>query len=102
MATVTFVLRLPAVFAEEGDWVGGRFPDLEVASQGRTHSEAEQNLIEAAQLFIESWLERNVLDAVRKGCGLGPGHEMPGTDASHLTVPVELLAARNGPASHAG
>jgi predicted RNase H-like HicB family nuclease len=96
IGTVMFTLNLPAVFEQEGDFVVGRFPHLDVASQGATRGEAERNLIEAAQLFIESCFERNSLDEVLKGCGFSLGHAggQPGQD--HLTVPVELLAARNG------
>ena len=100
MGTVTFILNLPAVFEREGDWTVAHFPDIDVASQGRTREEAERNLIEAAQLFIESCFERNVLDEVLKACGFTPGHsdDKPGRD--NLTVPVELLAVRNGAAAH--
>ena len=57
--TVTFTLNMPVVFREEFGWIVGEFPTLGVASQGRTREEAERNLIEAAQLFIESCYERN-------------------------------------------
>lgn len=100
MATVTFILNLPAVFEQEGEWIVGRFPDLDVTSQGHTRQEAERKLIEATQLFIESCFERNVLDEVLKASGFVPGHstDKPGRD--HLTVPVELLAVRNGAQAH--
>lgn len=100
MATVTFILNLPAVFEQEGDWIVGRFPDIDVTGQGHTRKEAERNLIEAVQLFIESCFERNVLDEVLKASGFAPGHskDKPGRD--HLTVPVELLAPRNGATAH--
>jgi predicted RNase H-like HicB family nuclease len=100
VATITFVLNLPAVFREEHGWVVGEFPNLSVASQGRTRDEAERNLIEAAQLFIESCFERNQLDEALKECGFVPGHAAPGSQADHLMVPVELLAIRDGSASH--
>lgn len=102
MATVTFALSLPASFHRDGDLYIGCFPHLDVMSQGRTQQEAEQNLIEAAQLFIESCYQRNVLDEVLKSCGFQPGVG-PHVDADqrdHLTVPFELLA-RNGAPAHA-
>lgn len=102
VGTVMFTLTLPAEFVQEADVVVGRFPHLDVASQGRNRAEAEHNLIEAAQLFIESCYERNVLDEVLKSCGFVPGHAAQAASVSHLTVPVELLAAQNGPASRAG
>ncbi len=100
IATVTFTLNLPVLFREEHGWVVGEFPNLGVASQGRTRAEAEHNLIEAAQLFIESCFERNQLDKALKECGFVPGHAAAMSQAGHLTVPVELLAARDGPTSH--
>lgn len=99
---ISFQLNLPAIFEAEGPWIVARFPHLDVASQGATQDEAARNLIEAAQLFIESCFERNVLDDVLKACGFEPGHvEMPGGE-NRLTVPVELLAARNGSQPRAG
>jgi predicted RNase H-like HicB family nuclease len=100
MPTVLLTLYLPATFEHEGPWIVGRFPDIDVTSQGKTREEAERNLVEAAQLFMESCYERDVLDEVLKQCGFTPGHadSPPGED--YLTVPVELLATRNGSASH--
>jgi hypothetical protein len=68
-------------------------------AQGTTRQEAERNLVEAAQLFMESCYERDVLDEVLKQCGFTPGRadSPPGHD--YLTVPVELLAPRNGSTS---
>jgi predicted RNase H-like HicB family nuclease len=102
MPTVTFTLNLPATFEREGDMIVARFPDIDVASQGATKEEATRNLIEAAQLFIESCFERNVLDEVLKECGFTPGHAGQQPTQDHLTVPVELLlAVRNGSSNHA-
>jgi predicted RNase H-like HicB family nuclease len=104
MATATFTLILPAVFHTEGDWIVAAFPDLDVTSQGHTRDEAAQNLIEAAQLFIESCFERNVLDEVLKDCGFSVAHgaRRQPEDGEHLTVPVELLAVYNGATTHPG
>ena len=98
--TVTFTLNMPVVFREEFGWIVGEFPTLGVASQGRTREEAERNLIEAAQLFIESCFERNRLDEALKELGFTPGHASDRPQGDHLTVPVELLSQRNGSASH--
>jgi predicted RNase H-like HicB family nuclease len=97
---VTFVLTLPALFEHEGESVVARFPDIDVASQGRTKEEAVRNLIEAAQLFIESCYERNVLDEMLKSCGFVPGHADQPLGRDYLSVPVELLANRNGASAH--
>jgi predicted RNase H-like HicB family nuclease len=102
IATVEFTLRLPVSFHQEGGWFIGEFPNLSLSSQGRTREEAERNLIEAAQLFMESCFARNQLDEALKECGFQPGHADTAPEADYLTVPVELLAARDGSASHAG
>jgi len=67
---------------------------------GTYREEAERNLIEATQLFIESCYERNVLDEMLKSCGFVPGRadQPPGTD--HLSVPVQLLVSRSGSSAH--
>lgn len=96
VGVVRFRLDLPATFEREGDWIVGCFPHIDVASQGATQEEAERNLIEAAQLFIEACFERNELEAVLKACGFRPGNADDLRDQHILTVPVELLAARNG------
>lgn len=100
MLIAQFMLKLPATFTQEGGQVVASFPLLDVTSQGSTHEEAERNLIEATQLFIESCFERNVLDAVLKDCGFKASHEANMPDKDALTVPVNLLAARNGSPSH--
>jgi len=101
VATVLFTLKLPASFHEEDGWIVGEFPNLSVSSQGRTRAEAERNLIEAAQAFVESCFARNQLDEALKECGFVPGHAVAEPDAAYLTVPVELLAARDGPSTNA-
>jgi predicted RNase H-like HicB family nuclease len=100
IATVIFTLNLPVFFHEESGWIIGEFPNLGLSSQGRTREEAERNLIEAAQLFMESCFARNQLDEALKECGFEPGHADAAPEANYLTVPVELLAARDGSSSH--
>lgn len=102
MGMVTFTLCLPATFKEEDGWIVACFPHLDISSQGRTRDEAAKHLIEATQLFVESCYERGTLDVVLKECGFEPGHPTrhQAKDADHLTVPVELLASRNAPATH--
>jgi hypothetical protein len=76
-----------------------------VSSQGRTRDQAARNLIEAAQLFLEDCFERGTLEEVLKDCGftISRGGARPqATGGEHLTVPVELLAARNGTEACAG
>ena len=84
----------------------GSFPALDISSQGRTHEEAMRNLIEAAQLFIEDCFERGVLDEVLKGAGFtlakGVDTRHAGDQGEQLTVPIELIAARDGCEARAG
>lgn len=102
MSTVTFQLYLRAVFSEEDGWIVACFPDIDVASQGKTREEAVHNLIEATQLFVESCYERGSLDEMLKACGFIPGHAPRAASSDdHLTVPFELLASRHGTPSHA-
>lgn len=98
MAIATFTLVLPAVFRQEGDWFVASFPNLDVSSQGRSREQAARSLIEAAQLFIEDCFERGTLEQVLKDCGftIARGARPQQAGGDHLTVPVELLAARNG------
>jgi len=49
--------------AEEGGYVSC-CPPLGVYSQGETIKEARENIIEASQLFVESCVEREVLEKV--------------------------------------
>lgn len=103
MATVNITLRLEASFTQEDGWCVASFPALDVSSQGRTKDEAERNLIEATQLFLESCFERGTLDEVLKGCAFVPVRV--GTHRNehgeHLIVPFELVASRNGSPAHA-
>jgi len=97
-AMVTFQLRLPAFFKEEDGQTVACFPMLDIVTHGASRAHAERALIEATQLFIESCFERGVLDDVLKACGFEPAQEPVGqsTQNDYLTVPFELLAARNG------
>lgn len=102
MSVVTFQLCLRAVFTEEDGWIIACFPDIDVASQGKTREEAVHNLIEATQLFVEACYERGTLDEMLKSSGFEPGHAPGGpSNGDHLTVPFELLASRHGSPSHA-
>lgn len=46
-------MRLTAAITQEGDWYVARCLEVEVASQGRTPEEAEDNLKEALELYFE-------------------------------------------------
>nr|MBS0020392.1 type II toxin-antitoxin system HicB family antitoxin [Gammaproteobacteria bacterium] len=68
-------LGLVVTIKKEGGWYISSSPALDVHSQGRTQKEALDNLKEALELFVESCLERGVLDRVLKDCGFRPGTE---------------------------
>jgi predicted RNase H-like HicB family nuclease len=59
-----WVAYLTGKIDREGDWYVARCDGLPVVTQGRTDGEAIANLIEAAQMFIESCIERGTLDEV--------------------------------------
>jgi len=50
---------------------------LDLYSQGATAKEAEKNIIEATEAFIESCVERDTLNAVLKECGFRPVDAKP-------------------------
>jgi predicted RNase H-like HicB family nuclease len=47
-------LKPPALIKREGDSYFSHCPELDIASQGMTIEEAESNLYEAVELFIET------------------------------------------------
>ncbi len=65
-----------AVFKKEAE--GGYSalcPELGVASQGETIEEAEANLKEACELYIETAKDLGILDKVLEDAGIGKGKE---------------------------
>lgn len=97
--SVQLTLRLPMSVEREGDWFFASIPVLDVVSQGRSYDEAKLNLAEAVRLFIESCLERRVLDDVLLDCGFAvdaqPDEDSDG-DILEMTLP--LLARRHAEA----
>jgi predicted RNase H-like HicB family nuclease len=45
---------LSAIIEHEGSWYVASCPELDIASQGKTVEEAQSNLLEAVQLFLET------------------------------------------------
>jgi predicted RNase H-like HicB family nuclease len=90
--TAAVVLRLAAfVHGEEGLWVAG-CPSLDVFSQGESKEEAQENLHEAVELWIDSCLERNTLSKALRELGwyrIPPGSQLtvPGVDVLNLVEP---------------
>jgi predicted RNase H-like HicB family nuclease len=46
-----------AVFQNDGKWFIARCLDLPVTTQGKTLAAAKKNLLEAVELYIETWGE---------------------------------------------
>ncbi len=68
-ATVQAEFKLFGVLKRAGDSYVAYCPPLDLTTQGRSESEAKKNLLEAAQLFIRSCLERGTLDQALKELG---------------------------------
>lgn len=47
--------RYTAILIKEGDWYVARCIELDVTSQGRTIEQAQANLKEAVELYLESF-----------------------------------------------
>ena len=82
----------------EGRWYIAHCPPLDITTQGRTASEARRNLIEAAELFLISCLERGSLDQalrelgftrVQKRVARRPENTFP------MVIPVPLRFEKN-------
>lgn len=102
-AVVEFNFRLPVRVRQEGKYCVAWCPLLDISSQGLNRDESIAHLIEATQVFLESCFERGVLDEVLKQCGFSPTSGWHGQcfEADDImTVPFELVAARNGASAH--
>jgi predicted RNase H-like HicB family nuclease len=78
------------IVKREGDWFIAHCPPLDLASQGRTLTEAKKNLIEASQLFIISCLERGTLEQAMRELGFVPLNAKPQNvpNAFPIAIPV--------------
>ena len=47
--------RFSALITKENEWYVARCPELNVTSQGKDVESARANLIEAIELYIETW-----------------------------------------------
>jgi len=68
-ATALMQFQLFGTLKKEDFWVIAHCPLLDISTQGRTVAEAKKNLIEAAELFIVSCLERGTLDLALRELG---------------------------------
>jgi predicted RNase H-like HicB family nuclease len=103
---VEFRVRVPVSYTQRADRVLASCKLLDVHTQGRDQAEAERNIIEAVQLFIETCFEMGTLEQVLKDCGLVPGraHNRPPRrgrapeQQPYLDVPLPLVAAKHAAA----
>jgi predicted RNase H-like HicB family nuclease len=66
------LFNLFGTLKREGNWYIAHCPPLDLTTQGRTITEAKQNLIEASELFLISCIERGTLDQAMKELGFVP------------------------------
>ncbi|MBM3299127.1 MAG: type II toxin-antitoxin system HicB family antitoxin [Deltaproteobacteria bacterium] len=97
----TFTVTLPIQIHKEGGVYVSSCPLLDVWSQGETLKHAEENLVEAIQLFINSCFVRGTLDKVLRECGFVPLATMPKAQAKSIQgrqvkVPVPIPYALHG------
>lgn len=93
MPVIAFEMKIHAEVKKEGRWHVARSPALDVVSQGTTERKALENLTEALQAFIESCLERGVLEQVLKRAGFRVKRGATEQGDDHIVnVPISLVA----------
>ena len=102
--TFMFELKLLGKVEKDKEYGGyiSSIPVLDIWSQGETKEEARKNLVEAAELFITSCLERGTLEAVLKECGFHPvknhvKHKAPSSQSGYSCISVKVPMASSGP-----
>jgi len=75
--TIRAEFSLFGTIRRKSGWYIAYCPPLDIATQGRTVAEAKKNLIEAAELFLASCLERGTLDRALKELGFVPSKGKP-------------------------
>jgi predicted RNase H-like HicB family nuclease len=99
--TATFTVTLPFRIQKEGSMYITCCPPLDVWSQGETVKRAQENLVEAVKLFINSCFVRGTLDRVLRECGFvpvtAPPKAMPKRiQGRQITVPVPFSFVFHG------
>lgn len=117
--TVDLSFRLLCTLKKDGKrWVAG-CPKLDIFSQGETEEQAKAALDEAIKLWLESCLDRRVLDEALRECGfrrvtaaeearcdhviaLRPAAQQidPGADTFDLTLTIPAYQAAAALAAH--
>lgn len=67
---------------------------LDLYSQGETEKEAEKNIIEATEAFIESCVKRDTLNEVLKACGFRSVDKPPRQKAERKSANSPLVNKR--------
>ena len=96
--TIRFEMRVPITLREDDGWHIASCDMLDVVSQGKTRSQALDNVTEALQLFIETCHEIGTLDTVLRECGFHaekPGAENEAEDEPYVSIPLSLVAHRH-------
>ena len=90
---IQFQMTVPVEVRHEGSWFYSSCPILDVHSQGTSHEEAINHLVEALRLFVESCYHRGTLDDVLKDCGFEPdGFDDDDDGGLTVSVPLALVA----------
>lgn len=97
--TVQFKLDMSVTVHKEGEWLVAISPGFDVASQGKTESEALRNLVEAVQAFVVTCFEMGTLNQVLLDAGFHPVVAKPNKKATTsermVEVPLPLLVAQH-------
>lgn len=104
MMQIGITFKLPIQIFKEDKWWIGWCPALDVSSSGDTPEDARAHLGEALSLFIESCIERGVLEEVLRDCGftpaipenISPAGETTEPEGDTIEVPLHLLAKSTG------
>lgn len=64
--------NLSAVIEKDGAWFVSRCPELGVASQGKTRTEAHRMLVEAVELWLEAASATEIKRRLRRGARVRP------------------------------
>lgn len=62
-------LKITIEVWRKGKWFVAKCPELDFASQGKTHDEAKKNLLEVIQIQFEEMHEMKTLDEYLDECG---------------------------------
>lgn len=69
-AALQVTFELFGLVRRKGNWYVAYCPPLDLTTQGRSLGEAKQNLVEAAELFVGSCVERGTLDQALRELGI--------------------------------